>query len=98
MSTPQVTEDERRAEEARQLLRNPLLNEALATISARLVEQLSMVDVAPDRVLRLQAVLAAHHTFERYLKTLISTGKMASLEEARARSLRERIMSQMGVR
>ena len=88
--------DKIRAEEARQLLRNPLLREALTEIESRLIEQLAMVEVSPDRVARLQAILAAKRVFERYLTATIETGKLVLEEERRRLTMAERVRSIIG--
>ncbi len=86
-------EDKRRAEDAKQLLRHPLLREALREIESRLIEQLALVDVAPERVARLQSILAAKRVFERYLTSTVETGTLVLEQERQRQSITERLRS-----
>lgn len=76
-----ASDEQRRGIEAQQLLGNTLLTEAMATIEARIVDQLASADTPPDKVARLQALLVAKRTFHRYLAQVVQTGTMAALEE-----------------
>ena len=78
-------DEQRRGIAAQQLLANEMLQEALANIEARLVDQLAQAEVTPERVARLQALLAAKRTFERYLRNVVSTGTMAAMDEEKRR-------------
>lgn len=82
-------EEKVRAEDAKQLLANPMLTTILREMEAKLIEQLAAVEIAPDKVARLQAILAAKRMFERSLKTAIQTGQLV-IEEERRRSLVQR--------
>jgi hypothetical protein len=84
-------EEIQRGEEAAHLLDDRLFKEAYDSIDARLCEQLGMADITPERVTRLQALLAAHRTVRRYLVQVVTTGRMAAMDEEtrRRRSLRD---------
>ena len=84
-------EEQQRGVEAAQLLRNPLLIEAMAAIEARIVDRLAAVDIKPEEVLRVQALLAAKRAFERYLTQVTVTGKMSDIAEQERRSILERV-------
>jgi len=85
--------DERiRGADAEQLLKNKLLIEALATIESNVVNRLAMPDIKPDDIIRMQAILAGKRAFERYLAQIITTGKMAALQEQK-RSMFDRLRS-----
>lgn len=86
-----MTEQEEiiRGNQARQLLAEPMLKEALEQIEAKLIEQLAQVDLSPERILKLQGVLAAKRTFEKYLKNVVDTGTMAAMTTEKKRKLRD---------
>ena len=83
--------EQRRGIDAQQLLSNEMFKEAFRTIDERLCEQLGMADLVPERIARLQALLAAHRTLKRYWTGVIQTGTMAAMDEEtrRKRSLRD---------
>lgn len=87
-------EEKVRAEDAKQLLANPMLTTILREMEAKLIEQLAAVEIAPDKVARLQAILAAKRMFERSLKTAIQTGQLV-IEEERRRSLAQRVFDRI---
>lgn len=70
---------------AQQLLENEMFQEAFAAIDARLCDQLGMADVAPERIARLQSLLAAHRTLKKYWVNVIQTGTMVALEDENRR-------------
>ena len=83
--------DERRGEEARQLLNNPLLKEAYEVIEARLVDQLSLAENSKERAEHVRYLLIAHRKYFGYLQQVVTTGTMAALEIERKASLAERM-------
>lgn len=76
---------------AQQLLENEMWQEAFNSIDAKLCDQLGFADLEPERVAKLQALLAAHRTLRRYWVSVIQTGTMAAMDEEtrRRRSLRD---------
>ena len=75
-----LEQEERRGEEARQLLAHPLLVEAFAVIESRIVDQLSQADTAGERRARLNDLLIANRKVRQYLEQVVSTGTMAAME------------------
>ena len=84
-------EQQQRGIAASQLLANELLQEAFATIEARIVERLALPDIKPDEVMRQQALLAAHRTIKRYILQVAQTGAIANLEEIQRNSWIDKI-------
>jgi hypothetical protein len=90
-------EERIRGADAEQLLANPLLKEALATIEANVVNRMATPDLQPAEILRMQGILTGKRAFERYLKEVVTTGKMAGImveqkaqEEEKKRTLMDR--------
>ncbi len=81
-------EEKIRGEEAKQVLANPVMREALREIEMQLIEQLATFDIQPERAVRVQMLLAAKRSFERMLKTYIQTGQFVIEEERRRQSQR----------
>lgn len=81
-------EEKIRGEEAKQVLANPVMREALREIEMQLIEQLAQFDIDPSRAVRVQMLLAAKRSFERMLKTYIQTGQFVIEEERRRQSTR----------
>jgi hypothetical protein len=85
--------EERRGEEARQLLSHPLLHEAVTMIEGRLIEQLSLAENTRERAEHLRYLLIAHRKYWGYLQQVVTSGTMAAMEEERKRTLSERVRS-----
>ena len=81
-----------RAADAKHLLANEMLREALEVIEANVVNKLAEADLAPDRILKLQAILAGKRAFQKYLHMVIQTGKLAEEAEKQKRSIADRIL------
>ena len=75
-----LEQEERRGEEAKYLLLNPLLVEAFATIESRIVDQLSQADTGAERRARLNDLLIANRKVRQYLEQVVATGTMAAME------------------
>jgi hypothetical protein len=84
--------DERRAEEARQLLTNPIYKEAYAQLEARWVNELAQQETAPDRAVLLRFLIMAGRKHRLYMEQVLVTGKMVELENERKRTLRDRML------
>ena len=87
-------QDERiRGADAEQLLKNKLLVEALETIETNVVDRMATPDLQPAEILRMQAILTGKRAFERYLRGIVTTGRMAAQmaqEEEKKRTLMDR--------
>lgn len=84
-------QEQRRGNEAEQLLANPLLKEAFAVVEARIVSELKNMDITEEKRERLQLLLALGDKYQKYLRDVVTTGNMAGMEVERQRTLTERI-------
>ena len=72
------SEEVRRADDARQLLDNPLFQEAFATIRKELIEHLLNTRVAEEVERdRLYITIKALDLVEQHIKSVFETGKLA---------------------
>ena len=76
------SEEVRRADDARQLLDNPLFEEAFATIRKELIEHLLNTRVAEEVERdRLYITIKALDLVEQHIKSVFETGKLAEKEQ-----------------
>ena len=76
------SEEVRRAEDARQLLDNPLFQEAFTTIRKELIEHLLNTRVAEEVERdRLYITIKALDLVEQHIKSVFETGKLAEKEQ-----------------
>ena len=76
------SEEVRRAEDARQLLDNPLFQEAFASIRKELIEHLLNTRVAEEVERdRLYITIKALDLVEQHIKSVFETGKLAEKEQ-----------------
>jgi len=76
------SEEVRRADAARQLLDNPLFQEAFATIRKELIEHLLNTRVAEEVERdRLYITIKALDLVEQHIKSVFETGKLAEKEQ-----------------
>ena len=76
------SEEVRRADDARQLLDNPLFKEAFATIRKELIEHLLNTRVAEEVERdRLYITIKALDLVEQHIKSVFETGKLAEKEQ-----------------
>jgi hypothetical protein len=76
------SEEVRRADNARQLLDNPLFKEAFATIRKELIEHLLNTRVAEEVERdRLYITIKALDLVEQHIKSVFETGKLAEKEQ-----------------
>jgi len=76
------SEEVRRADDARQLLDNPLFQEAFATIRKELIEHLLNTRVAEEVERdRLYITIKALDLVEQHIKSVFETGKLAEKEQ-----------------
>lgn len=82
-----------RADEAKHLLEHPLLVEAFQAIESRLVDQLAVAELTPERRDRLQTLLASGRLYRKYLENVVAGGALAAaqIEQDKQRSLAARI-------
>jgi hypothetical protein len=70
----------RRAGEAKRLLSDPLMKEARATVDQKLVAELSKAEITPERIARLQSLLAMGNLYWKYLERAMNDGAKAADE------------------
>ena len=76
------SEEVRRADDARQLLDNPLFQEAFATIRKELIEHLLNTRVAEEVERdRLYITIKALDLVEQHIKSVLETGTLAEREQ-----------------
>ena len=76
------SEEVRRADDARQLLDNPLFQEAFATIRKELIEHLLNTRVAEEVERdRLYITIKALDLVEQHIKSVFETGNLAEKEQ-----------------
>ena len=76
------SEEVRRADDARQLLDNPLFQEAFTTIRKELIEHLLNTRVAEEVERdRLYITIKALDLVEQHIKSVFETGKLAEKEQ-----------------
>ena len=76
------SEEVRREDDARQLLDNPLFQEAFATIRKELIEHLLNTRVAEEVERdRLYITIKALDLVEQHIKSVFETGKLAEKEQ-----------------
>lgn len=83
--------EERRGEEARRLLDDPLYREAFTAIEQRIVDQLALAATTPEQAVELRHLLVALRKVNQYLANVLTTGTMAAMEINRQATLAERI-------
>lgn len=70
------------------VLDSGLWKEAVAAVDGRLIEELSRAEVTPERVMRLQSLLAMGALYRKYLEMVLQTGPLAAAQiEQERRSL-----------
>lgn len=70
----------RRAGEAKRILAETLIVEARKEVEKRLIAELSKIEIAPERVARLQALLAMGGLYWKYLEKVMNDGAVAAKE------------------
>lgn len=83
--------EERRGEEARRLLAEPLLEEAFRVLEERIVNQMAAADVNHERAEYLRTLLVANRKIRQYLEQIVATGTMAALDEQQKRTFADRL-------
>ena len=72
-----LDQDERRGEEAHRVISAEIYKEAFRTIEDRLISQLAVIEIAPERAEYLRQLLVANRKIRGYLEQVMVTGKMA---------------------
>lgn len=92
-----MTPDEeiRRGRHARNILDDEVYREAYEAVRDRIVSQLSLAETVGDKRERLNSLLIALATVQRYLEQVMQTGKMAAEQIERDRKFSERVMDRI---
>lgn len=83
---------ERRGEEARQLLDNPLVKESFQVLRDVIVARLESESLTDDQRRDLNYQLQALRKHKRWLEQVMVTGTLAAMDEKRKRSIADRIL------
>ena len=87
-----IDTEEMRGESARQVLENPIYKEAYKIIEDRLINELAMIEIKPERAEYLRQILAVGRKHRQYLEQVLMSGKMAGIESER-KNLMQRIFT-----
>ena len=92
-----MTPDEeiRRGRHARNLLDDEVYREAYEAVRDRIVSQLSLAETVDDKRERLNSLLVALATVQRYMEQVMLTGKMAAEQIERDRKFSERVLDRI---
>lgn len=92
-----MTPDEeiRRGRHARNVLDDEVYREAYEAVRDRIVSQLSLAETVGDKRERLNSLLVALATVQRYMEQVMQTGKMAAEQIERDRKFSERVMDRI---
>ena len=71
----------RRGEEAHRILSAEIYKEAFAQIEQRLISQLAVIEIAPERAEYVRQLLVANRKIRSYLEQVLLTGKMAEEQQ-----------------
>lgn len=85
-----LEQDERRGEDARQILEHPLYKEAWAAMRENIVAKLEQGALKEDERKMWNDLLIVHGKARKYLENVLTTGTMAAMEMEKQRSLAER--------
>lgn len=84
-------EEVRRGNRARNLLGDEIYVEAYSAVRDRIVAQLSLAEVEADKRARLNNLLVALATVQRYMEQVMVGGKMAAEQIERDKNFAERV-------
>lgn len=74
--------DQRRGEEAHRILNAPIYQEAFEQIEGRLISQLAVIEITPERAEYLRQLLVANRKIKSYLEQVMVTGRMAEEQKS----------------
>jgi len=84
-------QEERRGEEARVVLDNPIYREAFAQIEANIVAKMALQATTAAEAEELRRLMIALRKVRTYLEQVLTTGTMAAMEEERKRNWAQRM-------
>ena len=85
-------QEERRGEDAKRILNEPVYQEAFAALEQRWVNELAQQDIDPKRAEYLRTLLVAGRRHKQYMEQVMVSGTLAAMELERKRTLRERML------
>lgn len=83
--------DERRGEEAHRVLSAPIYKEAFAIIEERLIGQLAVIEITPQRAEYIRQLLVANRKIKAYLEQVMVTGQMAEAQKSLIERAKEKV-------
>lgn len=84
-------QEERRGEEARVVLDNPIYREAFAQIEANIVAKMALQATTAAEAEELRRLMIALRKVRTYMEQVLTTGTMAAMEEERKRNWAQRM-------
>lgn len=91
-------QEERRGEEARVVLENPIYKESYAQIEANIVARLALQATTATEAEELRRLMIALRKVRTYMEQVLTTGTMAVLEEQRKQNFAQRIFDRYSLR
>jgi len=85
-------EQERRGEEARRILNDPIYREAWGALRETLTKRLESEPLTAQQRLEIVDLLIANRKARVYMEQVLVTGTFAAAEQERKRTLRERLL------
>jgi hypothetical protein len=86
-----LDQDERRGEEAHRVLTSDIYKEAFRVIDERLIAQLAVIEITPDRAEYLRQLLVANRKVRAYLEQVMVTGKLAIEQKGLMERMKDRV-------
>lgn len=83
--------DERRGEEAHRVLEAPVYKEAFQIIEERLISQLAVIEITPERAEYIRQLMVANRKIRAYLEQVMVTGQMAEEQKSLMERARDKI-------
>ncbi len=88
-----LEQDERRGEDARQILESPIYKEAWAAMRENIITRLEQASLTAEERKMWNDLLIVHGKAKKYMESILTTGTMAAMEMEKKRSLAERASS-----
>ena len=88
-------EEQSRGHQAKRVLSDKIYIEAHTAVRDKIIAELSKADTTGEKRERLNSLLVALSTVNRYMEQVMVGGKMAAEQIERDRTLRERIMQRV---
>jgi len=74
--------DVSRGQEANRILQSPVFKEAVSEIERRLISELAVIEIKPERAEYLRQLLVANRKVRIYLEQVMVTGQLAEQQQS----------------